>query len=203
MTDLIERLYSMQGMGDVQLKALMDGVGPKGADEIKHLRAELMEQCRLLGMSAEREAKHLAQIAALEKERDALRAELDALNAWKEEVEKQEPVAEVVWMAGLPNSMLEIQTYGSLTPPLGTKFYARPVPAGVPDGVMRERVMEAIAEALGDGAYDCTRVWSAWGYGTMGSDDFRLIANDPARLHEIAEAAIQAVFAAAPKPEVK
>lgn len=90
------------------------------------LRAELSEQCRLLGMSAEREAKHLAQIAALEKERDALRTELDALKAWKEEVEKQEPVAEVVWMAGLPNSMLEIQTYGSLTPPLGTKFYARP-----------------------------------------------------------------------------
>lgn len=43
MTDLIERLYSMQGMGDVQLKALMDGVGPKGAEEIKRLRAELAE----------------------------------------------------------------------------------------------------------------------------------------------------------------
>ncbi len=89
------------------------------------LRAELMEQCRLLGMSAEREAKHLAQIDALERERselktarmayasefdgdvgsihenirkfkvehDALRAELDALKAWKEEVEKQEPLA--------------------------------------------------------------------------------------------------------------
>ncbi len=81
MTDLIERLYSMQGMGDVQLKALMDGVGPKGADEIKHLRTELMEQCRLLGMSAEREAKHLAQIAALEKESDALRAELGTIGA--------------------------------------------------------------------------------------------------------------------------
>ena len=80
-------------------------------------------------------------------------------------------------------------------------LYARTVPAqSVPDDVMRERVMEAVAEALGD-AYDCTRVWSAWGYGTMGSDDFRLVANDPDRLHEIAEAAIQAVFAAALKPE--
>ena len=70
------------------------------------------------------------------------------------------------------------------------------------DDVMREHVMDAVANALGD-AYDCMRVWSAWGYGTMGSDDFRLVANDPDRLHEIAEAAIQAVFAAAPKPEVK
>ena len=96
MTDLIERLYSMQGMGDVQLKALMDGVGPKGADEIKHLRAELMEQCRLLGMSAEREAKHLAQITALEKEHDALKA-------WKEEVEKQEPVAWLIDWADEPD----------------------------------------------------------------------------------------------------
>ena len=68
------------------------------------------------------------------------------------------------------------------------------------DDVMREHVMDAVAKALGD-AYDCTRVWSAWGYGTMGSDDFRLVANDPDRLHEIAEAAIQAVFAAALKPE--
>lgn len=32
-------------------------------------------------------------LSAAEKERDALRAELDALKAWKEEVEKQEPLA--------------------------------------------------------------------------------------------------------------
>jgi len=76
---------------------------------------------------------------------------------------------------------------------------AQPAPSAQ-DDVMREHVMDAVAKALGD-AYDCTRVWSAWGYGTMGSDDFRLVANDPDRLHEIAEAAIQAVFAAALKPE--
>lgn len=54
--------------------------------ECDTLRAELSEQCRLLGMSGEREAKHLAQIAALEKERDDLRAKI-------EEMEKQEPAA--------------------------------------------------------------------------------------------------------------
>ena len=32
---------------------------------------------------------------------------------------------------------------------------------------VKERIRNAIAEAIGGGAYDCTRVWSAWGYGTM------------------------------------
>lgn len=31
----------MQGIGDYQLAALMDGVGPQAADEIERLRAEL------------------------------------------------------------------------------------------------------------------------------------------------------------------
>ena len=82
MTDIVDELRARALQGRFNLEA---------ADEIERLRAELSEQCRLLGMSGEREAKHLAQIAALEKERDALRAELDALKAWKEEAEKQEP----------------------------------------------------------------------------------------------------------------
>lgn len=51
----------------------------------------------------------------------------------------------------------------------------------------REAVREAIAGALGE-AYDCTRVWSAWSYGTMGPDDFSLVAEDDGRLDEITEA---------------
>lgn len=35
MTGIIDRLRAMQGMGDIQLKALMDGVGPQAADEIE------------------------------------------------------------------------------------------------------------------------------------------------------------------------
>lgn len=38
---LVERLRKMQGMGDYQLAALMDGVGPQAADEIERLRADL------------------------------------------------------------------------------------------------------------------------------------------------------------------
>lgn len=36
--------------------------------ELKALEAELIEQCRLLGKSGEREAKHLSQIESLKKE---------------------------------------------------------------------------------------------------------------------------------------
>lgn len=66
----------------------------------------------------------------------------------------------------------------------------------VPEAV-KERMVEAIAEALGD-AKDCIRVWTAWGVGTMGPDDFLDVAGDPDRLDEIAEAAITAMFTAAP-----
>jgi hypothetical protein len=56
----------------------------------------------------------------------------------------------------------------------------------------RDAVRTAIAESLGE-AYDCTRVWSAWSYGTMGPDDFRLVAEDDARLDEIADAVFHAL----------
>ena len=51
---------------------------------------------------------------------------------------------------------------------------------------------DAVAEALGD-AYDCTRVWSAWSYGTMSQDDFFLVAEDAGRLGEIVDAVIKAL----------
>ena len=60
-----------------------------------------------------------------------------------------------------------------------------------------QAVRDAIAEALGD-AYDCTRVWSAWGVGTMDQDDFQLVAEDSDRVAEIADAAIAAMRAPAP-----
>lgn len=55
-----------------------------------------------------------------------------------------------------------------------------------------EAASEAVASALGE-AYDCTRVWSAWSYGTMGSDDFSMVAKDSERVHEITMAALGAV----------
>ena len=66
--------------------------------------------------------------------------------------------------------------------------------AGCVDEDLRERVIEAVAEALGN-AYDCMRVWSAWSVGTMSEDDFQLVSNDADRLGEIADAAIAALTA--------
>jgi hypothetical protein len=63
------------------------------------------------------------------------------------------------------------------------------------DDQRREAVHQAVAEALGSGAYDCTRVWSAWQVGTMGEDDFCLLAENPDRVAEIADAAIEAIRA--------
>lgn len=56
----------------------------------------------------------------------------------------------------------------------------------------REAVIEAVAGALGD-AYDCGRTWAAWGVGTMGPDDFSLVAEDDDRVAEIADAAMAAL----------
>jgi hypothetical protein len=63
----------------------------------------------------------------------------------------------------------------------------------------RKTVRAAVAEALG-GAYDCTRVWEAWQVGTMGPDDFELVAEDEERVAEIADAAIEALRPATPPP---
>jgi hypothetical protein len=41
-------------------------------DRLEAAKSDALEQARLNGMGSEREAKHLAQIAALEKERDVL-----------------------------------------------------------------------------------------------------------------------------------
>jgi len=60
----------------------------------------------------------------------------------------------------------------------------------------RERVHDAVAEALGS-AYDCLRVWAAWGVGTMSQRDFVLVAEDADRVGEIADAAIAALTAPA------
>ncbi len=72
------------------------------------------------------------------------------------------------------------------------------------DDQQREAVYQAVAEALGSGAYDCLRVWSAWSYGTMGPDDFAPVAEDSDRVAEIADAAIEAIRAIpalAPEPK--
>lgn len=61
--------------------------------------------------------------------------------------------------------------------------------------VLPERVVlrDIIAQAIGGDAYDCTRVWSAWGVGTMSDDDFVPIVDQEERLYEIADACLEKV----------
>ena len=72
---------------------------------------------------------------------------------------------------------------------------AVPVPVAELGDQRREAVHQAVAEALGSGAYDCVCAWEAWSYGTMGPDDFVLVAADSDRVAEIADAAIEAIRA--------
>lgn len=65
---------------------------------------------------------------------------------------------------------------------------------GAMHGDVPDAVIQATAEAIGS-AYDCMRVWSAWGVGTMGPDDFLPVADDGDRVAEIARAAIGAWLA--------
>jgi hypothetical protein len=41
----------------------------------------------------------------------------------------------------------------------------------------RQKYFDKAVDMLQD-HYTCTRVWSSWSYGTMGSDDFHLAAED-------------------------
>lgn len=100
LANLIGRLRAMQGMGDEQLKSLMDGVGPQAADEIERLRDlieserdEALEQARLLGMGSEREAALMAKLdiasASNGRLRWLLRQIMDALPAKRDWLDPQ------------------------------------------------------------------------------------------------------------------
>lgn len=78
-----------------------------------------------------------------------------------------------------------------------TELLALRAQLAAPPTVDRDALRDAIADALGD-AYDCTRVWSAWGYGTMSQDDFRPVADDEDRLMEIVDAVVVALAARQP-----
>lgn len=69
-----------------------------------------------------------------------------------------------------------------------------PAPVESPaEGEILDLVKTAIAEALGDAAFDCTRVWEAWSYGTMGPNDFVEVHE---RADEIAAAAMKVAYPA-------
>lgn len=63
----------------------------------------------------------------------------------------------------------------------------------------RDALVDLIAEHL-SGTYHCTRVWSAWSYGTMGPDDFEDVG-ESSTPEEIADAILDRFAAPAPKGE--
>ena len=52
--------------------------------------------------------------------------EIDALRTKIEQMEKQGPVVEVQWAAGIPNGILDFISTDGYLPKLGDKLYARP-----------------------------------------------------------------------------
>jgi hypothetical protein len=95
-----------------------------------------------------------------------------------------EPVAEVIhsaigcvdWIAS-PHDLAK-----------GTKLYAKRPALEWVVLPSHEVMSDLIAETIGGDTYDCTRVWSAWGVGTMSEDDFVPISHE--RISEMANAYI-------------
>ena len=65
---------------------------------------------------------------------------------------------------------------------------------------IKEAACVAVSEALVD-AYDCERVWEAWGVNTMGPDDFIPIWECPDRIDEVVRAAISPIVDALQRAE--
>jgi hypothetical protein len=90
-------------------------------DRLEDAKSDALEQARLNGVGASREAALLAKLEAAEKERDALRAKIEAM-------ERQEPVAE--WVDGAFDQYPHLrwrEPYKAIAgAKLYTKFYALP-----------------------------------------------------------------------------
>lgn len=58
---------------------------------------------------------------------------------------------------------------------------------------LKEQLRDAIREQLSDALY-CTRVWSAWSYGTMREDDFVCLAEDDDYVESMVNAVLTALI---------
>jgi len=57
---------------------------------------------------------------------------------------------------------------------------------------LRKKAYDAVEHTLGD-TYDCELVWNAWNEGVMSQDVFSPVDENPDRVREIANAALNAV----------
>lgn len=86
-----------------------------------------------------------------------------------------------------------VQKHGGYVAPLFRRWGEQPTDATTIPAEIQDLATQAVAEALGDSAFDCTRVWEAWSYGTMGPNDFTEVHE---RADEIAAAALAAAYPA-------
>ena len=173
--ELIERLRKFIG-GEL-------GNGAADALEETALRADALaaelEATKTERDSWERQASdRLDDVLKVAAERDALRL----------------VCGEAYQMAGAlnaPTKALDNLLAASTGAPLPHESF---LPAEAPQ-IDREKVRDAIAKALGDMIYCCTRVWEAWNVGTMSQGDFVLASEDDGILDELTAAAVSAIEA--------
>lgn len=55
---------------------------------------------------------------------------------------------------------------------------------------VKDHVLAQLANSMGPNLYDCTRVWSAWSYGTMGPNDFSSVIDNDERMADLANTLI-------------
>lgn len=179
----------------------------KAAEELRQQQEALAiqqeEQARIAKEQADRQAELDRQAAELQKQRNdavaALMAEQErhSNRITAEELQAKIAAAPEPTSAPAQVDLSEVVAggFGGREPDDDSRrFDAGPNQTRhlMAEEVTRQAVCDAIADTLGD-AYDCTRHWSAWGYGTMSQDDFIAVAEQDERLAELADAAIKAM----------
>lgn len=145
---------------------------PESAATVRYMREEYRSA------SFDDVARRVDECIALRTERDSLR--LVCGEAYQ-----------MAGVLGAPTNALDNLSAASTGAPLPHETF---LPVEAPQ-IDREKVRDAIADCLGATIYCCTRVWSAWGVGTMSQDDFVLASEDDGILDELTAAAISAIEA--------
>lgn len=167
---------------------------------IASLDSNLFRQSQRIDQQAAEIERRCANFQALKRDRDDLQLRYDHLMTEIERLKggQGEPVAwidpaslkysdnEKQWVR-IAGSLAENRTNG-YTMPL---YASQPAPVSVLPS--REVMRDLIAEVIGGDTYDCTRVWSAWGVGTMSEDDFVPLIESEERLYELADACLDKV----------